>query len=94
MMGRNHSPEGQEVKSTPAIGDVVTYTDHIGRRLNALITAVWDGGHLPGQGQPSLNVVYVDPDESKTDIYGRQIGRDASSVPHKTDQAAPGYFWE
>ena len=42
---------------------------------------------------PSLNVVYVDTDESKTDPYGRQITR-STSVVHHSNQAAHGMYWE
>lgn len=41
---------------------------------------------------PSLNVVYVAEDGSKTDSYGRQIVR-ATSVPPKSAQSAHGYYW-
>ncbi len=61
----------------------------------ALVTAVWGKEHYATASEaPSLNLVYVDPDPSKTDVYGRQIGRDATSVPFRVDQKAPGYYWE
>ena len=42
---------------------------------------------------PSVNVVFVTPDDSKTDSYGRQIDR-ATSVPHRGSQPASGYYYE
>lgn len=42
---------------------------------------------------PSMNVVYVSSDESQTDSYGRQIAR-ATSVPHRSAQAAHGNYWQ
>lgn len=42
---------------------------------------------------PSINVVYVTADESKTDPYGTQIER-ATSVGHRQGQTAHGYYWE
>lgn len=41
---------------------------------------------------PSINVVYVEFDEKKTDPYGRQIAR-ASSVSHQSSQTAHGFYW-
>lgn len=41
---------------------------------------------------PSVNVVYATGDDAKTDPYGRQIER-ATSVVHKTLQAAHGMYW-
>jgi hypothetical protein len=51
-------------------GDFVIYTDEVRRDHNAVITAVW--------GPDCINVVFVSPDESKTDSYGRQIERQTS----------------
>jgi len=76
------------------IGDVVVYCDHQGRRLKGLLTMVWGQDVYPYTSRPCVNLVYVDPDPTKTDCYGRQIGRDASSVPYKSGQTAPGYYWE
>ncbi len=54
-------------------------------------------GHDPatldhGWRPPSINVVYVESDASKTDSYGRQIAR-ATSVPHESVQPAHGLKW-
>lgn len=42
---------------------------------------------------PSLNTIIVDPDESKSDSYGRQINRNYTSVPHQSNQPAHGNYW-
>ncbi len=52
------------------IGDPVIFTDEVRRDHNAIITAVW--------GPDCINLVFVSPDESKTDSYGRQIDRSTS----------------
>jgi hypothetical protein len=42
---------------------------------------------------PCINVLYIEPDPSKTDQHGRQKGR-ASSVCHGSAQGTPqGYCW-
>jgi hypothetical protein len=46
-----------------------------------------------GMHWPSLNLVYVSDDPNKTDQYGRQIERGATSVVHQRNQAAHGRFW-
>lgn len=74
------------------VGDVVTYVDHQGYEHNALVTAVW-GPEIYDQDPPSLNLVFIDRDESKKDPYGRQIARD-TSVPHAKNQKAHGNYWE
>jgi hypothetical protein len=51
-------------------GDPVIYTDEIRIDHNAVVTAVWSAD--------LINVVFVSPDESKTDSYGRQIERQTS----------------
>jgi len=80
------------------IGDSVRYTDHHGVEHVALITQNWLNGQKLKTYQeqygnfPSINLVYVVKDESKSDPYGHQIERD-TSVVHKSQQAAPGNFW-
>lgn len=41
---------------------------------------------------PSINLVYVSDDGTKTDPYGRQIER-STSVVHKSNQSAHGMYW-
>lgn len=75
------------------IGDTVEYVDVYGRPHNALVTIVWDGGHVSGfNDKPSINLVYVSDDDSHVDQYGRQIARN-TSVVHESVQAAHGFFW-
>lgn len=52
------------------IGDSVIYTDEVRRDHNAVVTAVW--------GPDCINVLFVSPDESRTDSYGRQSDRQTS----------------
>lgn len=73
----------------PQVGDVVIYNDHVGIEHQALITASWGS---ETNDTPSVNLVFVEVDESKTDTWGRQVGRD-SSVPHQDHQFAPGNYW-
>lgn len=71
-------------------GKQVTYTDPVGKKHDALVTADWSTETYP---VGSLNVVWVSDDEAKHDSYGQQIER-ATSVPHKDNQSAHGNFWE
>jgi hypothetical protein len=67
----------------------VVFVDPHGVEHNAVVTANWAS---PDNPTPSINVVYVTKDESKTDSYGRQIER-STSVVHESNQAAHGMFW-
>lgn len=73
-----------------AVGDVVRYVDAVGKSHYALVTAVWASAFE--NGAPSLNLVFVSDDESKTDPYGVQVERN-TSVTHQSNQAAPGLYW-
>ena len=44
-------------------------------------------------GAPSINVVIISDNPDKSDSYGRQIEHE-TSVPHREDQRAHGYFWD
>lgn len=72
------------------IGEVVTFVDATRQEHQALLTAVHDGGQ--GTPNPSVNLVYVSPNEGERDPYGRQIAR-ATSVVHQSFQGAAGMFW-
>jgi len=80
---------------TVAVGDCVVFVDQRAIPHNALVTAVWgkETYNYPDESGPSLNVVYVSSDPAEQDCYGRQIKRDASSVPHQKSQMAHGYYW-
>ena len=77
----------------PQVGDHVIFVDPVAEEHDAIVIAVWGAGQ-PGTNDvaPALNVMYADPDETKTDSYGRQIAR-STSVVHKSNQAAHGMFW-
>ncbi len=63
-----------EIK-TPSVGSSVIYTNEQGVDCNALVTAVW------GNQACAINVVFVSPNATKQDGYGRQTERE-SSVCH------------
>lgn len=87
----------------PKPGDVVIYVDEHSKRHNALLTCVHGEAamypdHTKDDGskreyQPSVNLLFVTGDESKTDPYGLQNERE-SSVVHSGDQGAHGNYWE
>lgn len=87
----------------------VVYVDPQGRPHSAIITAWWgtqsagtkeehdvygapNHAYISETGEPGCNLVYLSGDRTKTDPYGRQIER-ATSVVHKSKQAAPGNYW-
>jgi hypothetical protein len=69
------------------VGQSVTYVDPTRAERAALVTAVHSTHEYP-----SINVVFVNDDENQRDNYGQKIER-STSVPHQTDQKAPGNFW-
>ena len=68
----------------PKVGDAVVYHDSKGVPHNALVTAAWS--------DTCVNVVMVSGDESQTDTYGRQIGRE-TSCQHKSVHEVHGNYW-
>jgi hypothetical protein len=44
-------------------------------------------------GAPSINILVISDNPDKSDSYGRQIEHE-TSVPHKEDQRAHGYYWD
>lgn len=79
----------REVKN----GMFVKVVDEVGRTHDGLVTNCWGGTKVPdGKPGPTINVVYVSDDSTKTDPYGQQIER-LSSCSHKLNTAAPGRFW-
>jgi hypothetical protein len=91
---------GQEVNTTPEVGDRVIYVDTRGKEHHALITAVWPKEYSGfGKDETSsmnftgLNLVHVSDDEKEQDPFGRQIKREAS-VCHESVQSAPGNYWK
>jgi hypothetical protein len=67
------------------------YDDHVSRTGEAPHWSQEDMDAMPFV-PPSINVVYVECDEAKTDSYGRQIAR-ATSVPNRASQTAHGYYY-
>lgn len=70
------------------IGSPVIYIDTFGRERPALVTNMFG----PLEGNPSINVAFVNLDEDQTDSYGRKIER-AASVVHHSSQHAHGNKW-
>lgn len=86
----------------PHVGDVVIFTDPQGVDKNALVVCVFgeaqvcESEHYPTGKQlsmPCINAVWVSPDKSKQDPYGRQIERDHTSIVHVSFQPAHGLYW-
>lgn len=75
-----------------AVGSGVIYTDPVGKRHKALITAVWGRGP-EALGRNPINIVYVIDDPARNDPYGRQMER-ATSVSPKDGYSAHGRFYE
>ena len=76
-------------------GQSVIYCDHQGIQHDALVTTCWGETSFEddGTGAPCINIVYVSKQEGKTDSNGQQLERD-SSVVHKSNQTAPGNWWD
>lgn len=84
-----------ETDQKPAVfvGQCVDFVDPYGKSHEALVTTVFTSGHVGDDGpRPSINVVFVSDDETKTDQYGRQVER-FTSVVHQSNQAAHGMYW-
>lgn len=78
------------------VGDAVIFVDPYGKEHIALVTTSWGGTTVhPGDDgpKPSVNLVFVSEDETKTDQYGRQIERN-TSVVHQSNQSAHGMYWK
>jgi hypothetical protein len=71
-----------------SIGSHVIFTDENFWEHDALVTAIWGD---PDK-KPTINLLYVSGDESKTDQYGRQIER-PTSIQHAEFNSAGGYCW-
>lgn len=80
----------EDIYTHERVGQSVIFVDPTGKKHTAVVTADWSTKTFP---VGALNVVYVSDDPTKGDTYGRQIER-ATSVPHKDNQSAFGYFWE
>lgn len=72
------------------IGGYVFFVDERAVRRPALVTQVWKS--MGGHGADGVNVVFVNPDDSHSDQYGRQIER-KTSVTHMSQQPAHGWYW-
>lgn len=69
----------------PQVGDSVIYAMPTGEQRQALITAAWTA--------VCVNVVYVDSNPKKDDVYGRQITRATSVQLREEGRTAHGNWW-
>ena len=77
----------------PKVGQHVVFVDALSVPHDAIVTGGPEQqGWNAEWGAPWCNVVYVDPDPSRTDSYGRQVSRQ-TSLTHVTRQSAPGMYW-
>lgn len=67
------------------VGEPVVYVDPTAVAHAGLVTAVW--------GPKCINLVFVSSDENKSDTYGRQIDRSATSCNHQSQHVAHGNYW-
>lgn len=77
-------------------GDSVIFVNSRGEHRPALVTQTWgkDGTkeYDPAEAHLSINLVFVTDNPAETDQYGWQTKHE-TSVPHKSNQSAPGYYW-
>lgn len=80
-----------EDKRLDWIGSICNFTDPVGKKHGALITAVHV---LDEDDRPvNVNVVIVSDDQKETDQYGRQIVRFSSVVRYDPDTSAHGRYF-
>jgi hypothetical protein len=83
----------------PQIGDAVKVVTSDYKETHGLVTAVHGSGYQVGDEfrHALINAVYVSPDASKSDSYGRQIERDLCSLQHKDatrGMPKPGRYYD
>lgn len=79
----------------PKVGDAIIFFTELRQEVSGILTAVHGdvGKSDRGWHIPCVNLVYVVPDEDKTDCWGRQKDH-ASSCVHVSDQHPPvGMYW-
>jgi hypothetical protein len=76
------------------IGDAVIYVDEFGESFDALLTAVHGKYDPDAAVKPSVNVIYVSPNEGEHDQYGRQIRRQSSVAHHAPPATAHGRYYQ
>ena len=84
---------------TLEIGDHVIHIDSWRKRHNALVTAVhgviteYEKDGEKALQIPCVNLTFVSGDARKTDDYGQQLERDATSCVHRSDNSADANCW-
>ena len=71
------------------VGGTVVFVDPVAVHHQALVTAVWGD---PKECVPCINIVYVNPEDSMHDSYGRQITRQ-TSLCHRSVNPAHGMYY-
>lgn len=96
VVGGNGAAESEAVMERQyKVGQHVIYVDPNGVCREALVTIWWGAtstGYTSPTGEPGCNLVVVCKDPAKDDSYGRQTEH-ATSVVHKSKQAAHGNYW-
>jgi len=81
------------MKRTLSKGMTVKVVNEVGKLFDGLVTNNWGNTEVEdGKAGPTINVLYVTDDDTKTDPYGNQIER-LSSCSHKLNSSAPGRYW-
>lgn len=79
------------------VGAHVKFIDPERKAHDALVLIWWKAPDWPEpytgeNGEPGCNLVLVDPDPQKDDVYGRQIRRETSMV-HLNNNPGRGNCW-
>ena len=81
------------MQRTLSKGMTVKVVNEVGKLFDGLVTNNWGNTVVEdGKAGPTINVLYVTDDDSKTDPNGNQIER-LSSCSHKLNSHAPGRYW-
>jgi hypothetical protein len=86
----------------PRVGDAVIFFDSLRNELSAILTAVHGevsssqvsyGDPTQKWNTPCVNLVYVTPDEGKTDSWGRQTDHASSCTYVEHQYPKVGMYW-
>jgi len=72
-----------------AVGCNVIFVDPVAGQHQAVVTSIFGD---PAVNVPCINIVYVNPDETMQDSYGRQIMRQ-TSLCHRSVNPAYGMYY-
>ncbi len=77
------------------VGEHVVFVNQVSVPRDAVVTIWWSGKpqYAPeNPNEPGCNLAFISGDPSRDDPYGRQMERE-TSVVHKTNQPAHGFYW-